>query len=620
MKAASSLFSAASAVFLSLCIVFSGSIAVQLASVSSAQAAVVSRIDVRGNERVESDTIRDYIGIRPGVSFNNSAIDEAVKRLFSTNLFSDVQINQRGSILVVVVAEYKIVNQVIFQGNRKIKDAQLATAVQLQPRGSFSEAAMQADITIIQGSYSRIGRDDARVTAYTQDLGDGRVNVIFEITEGGRTKIAAINFVGNNAYRDGRLQDVIQTKKSNFLSFLNRKDVFDEGQLRVDEELLRRFYYNRGYADFQIISSTADLDETENKYTITFTVDEGERYTFGNIEIDSTIPGVDSQSLTRLVETRSGDTYNATDVEDTLVAITERLAGQGYPFAQVTPRGDRDFVNRTISVLYTIDQGQRAYIERIEIRGNTKTRDFVIRREFDISEGDAFNQVLIQRARKRLEDLDFFSSVDISTAAGSGPDQVVLIVDVVDKSTGEFSIGAGYATGSTPTSGFLLEAGVSERNFLGRGQAIRLSISGGRSSRDYMISFTEPYFLGRRISAGFDIFRQTRAYTNYTSTVTGGTVRLGLPITEHLTTTFAYNLAIENYAYTTAAGAVCPGVAPAPCPVSTAVQAGVAASPWTKSSISATLTYSTIDNIQDPRNGIHATFSTEFAGIFGSAR
>ena len=373
MKAASSLFSAASAVFLSLCIVFSGSIAVQLASVSSAQAAVVSRIDVRGNERVESDTIRDYIGIRPGVSFNNSAIDEAVKRLFSTNLFSDVQINQRGSILVVVVAEYKIVNQVIFQGNRKIKDAQLATAVQLQPRGSFSEAAMQADITIIQGSYSRIGRDDARVTAYTQDLGDGRVNVIFEITEGGRTKIAAINFVGNNAYRDGRLQDVIQTKKSNFLSFLNRKDVFDEGQLRVDEELLRRFYYNRGYADFQIISSTADLDETENKYTITFTVDEGERYTFGNIEIDSTIPGVDSQSLTRLVETRSGDTYNATDVEDTLVAITERLAGQGYPFAQVTPRGDRDFVNRTISVLYTIDQGQRAYIERIEIRGNTKT-------------------------------------------------------------------------------------------------------------------------------------------------------------------------------------------------------------------------------------------------------
>ncbi|WP_127523187.1 outer membrane protein assembly factor BamA [Mesorhizobium sp. Z1-4] len=621
MKAASSLFGAASAVFLSLCVVFSGSVAVQLASVSSAQAAVVSRIDVRGNERVESDTIRDYIGIRPGVSFNSSAIDEAVKRLFSTNLFSEVQINQRGSVLVVVVAEYQIVNQVIFQGNRKIKDAQLASAVQLQPRGSFSEATMQADIGAVEAAYSRIGRDDARVTAYTQDLGGGRVNVIFEITEGGRTKIASINFVGNNAYRDGRLQDIIQTKKSNFLSFLSRKDVFDEAQLRVDEELLRRFYYNRGYADFQIISSSADLDETENKYTITFTVDEGERYTFGSIEIDSTIPGVDAQSLERLVETRSGDTYSASDVEDTLVAITERLAGQGYPFAQVTPRGDRDFVNRTISVLYTIDQGPRAYIERIEIRGNTKTRDFVIRREFDVSEGDAFNQVLIQQARKRLEALDFFASVDISTAQGSGPDQVILIVDVEDKSTGEFSIGAGYATGNTPTSGFLLEAGVSERNFLGRGQAIRLSVSGGSSARDYMISFTEPYFLGRRVSAGFDIFRQTRSYTNYTSTVTGGTVRLGLPITEHLSTTFAYNLAVESYAYSAACDANGDGIADAGCAIAAPIVTAVTTqSPWTKSSISATLTYSTIDNIQDPRNGLHATFTTEFAGIFGNAR
>jgi outer membrane protein insertion porin family len=620
MKAASSLFGAASAVFLSLCIVFSGSVAVQLAAVSQAEAAVVSRIDVSGNERVDSDTVRNYIGIRPGVSFGNTAIDEAVKRLFATGLFSDVQINQRGSVLVVVVAEYQIVNQVIFQGNRKIKDAQLAEAVSLQPRSAYSESTMLADVQAIKSAYSRIGRDDARVVASTQKLDGNRVNVIFEITEGGRTKIVAINFVGNNAFSDGRLHDVVRTKKSNFLSFLSRKDVFDEAQLRVDEELLRRFYYDRGYADFQIVSSHADLDEAENKYTITFTVDEGEKYTFGEITLDSTISGIDTQSLERYVETRRGDTYSATDVEDTLIAITERLAGQGYAFAQVTPRGDRDFVNRTISVLYTIDQGQRAYIERIEVRGNTRTRDYVIRREFDISEGDAFNQVLIQRARKRLEDLDYFESVDISTVPGSSPDQVILVVDVVDKSTGEFSIGAGYATGSTPTSGFILEGGITERNFLGRGQAIRLSVSGGRSARDYTISFTEPYFLGRRISAGFDIYRQTRSYTNYTSSVTGGTVRLGLPITERLSTQFAYNYSVENYAYTTAAAAVCPGAAPAPCVVSTPVQAGIAASPWSKSSISATLIYSSIDNIQDPRNGLHANFTAEYAGIFGNAR
>ena len=235
MKAASRFLSAASAVALSAGLVTSATVGTYFASVVAASAAVVSRIDVRGNQRVDAETIRNYLGITPGKSFNNGDIDEAVKRLFATGLFADVRISQSGGTLIVQVDEYAIVNQVIFQGNRKIKDAQLATAVQLQPRGSFSEAAMQADITIIQGSYSRIGRDDARVTAYTQDLGDGRVNVIFEITEGGRTKIAAINFVGNNAYRDGRLQDVIQTKKSNFLSFLNRKDVFDEGQLRVDE-------------------------------------------------------------------------------------------------------------------------------------------------------------------------------------------------------------------------------------------------------------------------------------------------------------------------------------------------------------------------------------------------
>ncbi len=630
MKAASSLFSAASAVLMTLCLVFSGSVAVQVATVSAAEAAVVSRIDVRGNERVDSETIRNYIGIRPGVSFGSTAIDEAVKRLFATGLFSDVQINQRGSTLQVVVAEYLIVNQVIFQGNRKIKDAALAGAVSLQPRGSFSESAMQNDIEVIKAAYGRIGRDDAQVTAYTQDLGSKRVNVIFEITEGGRTKIASINFVGNNAFSNGRLQDVIQTKKSNFLSFLSRKDVFDEQQLRVDEELLRRFYYDRGYADFQIVSSYADLDEAENRYTITFTVDEGEKYTFGNIELDSTISGVDTQSLRRLVETREGGTYSASKVEDTIIAMTERLAGQGYAFAQVTPRGDRNFADRSISILYTIDQGQRAYIERIEIRGNTKTRDYVIRREFDISEGDAFNQVLIQGARKRLEALDFFESVDIATAPGSGPDQIVLIVNVQDKSTGEFSIGAGYATGGAPTSGFILEGGITERNFLGRGQAIRLSISGGRNARDYTISFTEPYFLGRRISAGFDIYRQTRSYTNYTSTVTGGTVRLGLPITERLSTQFAYNYAVENYAYTSACDTNGDGIADVgvpvtggtntcaiAAPISTAIQTQ---SPWTKSSVTASLIYSSIDNIKDPRNGIYANFSTEVAGLGGNAR
>lgn len=609
MKAASSFLSAAAAVACSAFVAVSGSAVLQFASVSAVHAAVVSRIEVRGNQRVDADTIRNYVGIRPGASFSNSDIDEGVKRLFATGLFSDVRINQVGGSLVIVVDEHAIINQVLFQGNKKIKDAQLRNTAQLQPRGAYSASAAEADVQAILAAYSRIGRDDATVTVSTQQLDGGRVNVIFQINEGGRTKIRTINFVGNNAFGDGRLADVISTKRSNFLSFITRNDIYDEQRLRADEETLRRFYYNRGYADFQVISSYAELDETTNEYTLTFTVEEGEKYVFGDITIDSTIAEVDPDSLRPLLETRSGRTYSAKDVEDTIIALTERLAGQGYAFAQVTPRGDRDFANRTISVLYAIDQGPRAYIERIEIRGNVRTRDYVIRREFDLAEGDAFNQVLIQRAKRRLEALDFFESVDIATAPGSEPDQVILVVDLVEKATGELSLGAGYTTGGA-TPGFVLEGGIGERNFLGRGQAIRVSVSGGKSSRDYMVSFTEPYFLGRRISAGFDIFRQTRNYTNYNSSVTGGTVRFGLPITTNLSTQLAYNYSVESYTYAS-------GMGPANVPL--AVANAITAGNWTKSSVSGSLIYNTIDNMRNPHEGLYATFTTEFAGIGGNA-
>jgi len=624
MKAASRLLSAATAVAFSVCLAVSGGLAVQLAGVTQAYAAVVSRIDVRGNQRVDSETIRNYIGIQPGKNFGQGDIDEAVKRLFATGLFATVNVNQVGGSLVVQVSEYAIVNQVLFDGNKKIKDAQLRTTVQMQPRGAFSNAAMEADVEAIKAAYSRIGRDDASVTASVNQLDGNRVNVIFHINEGGRTKIRSISFVGNSAYSDGRLRDVISTKKSNFMSFLTRNDIYDDQRLRADEEALRRFYYNRGYADFQVVSAQANLDSSTNEYNIVITVDEGDRYTFGDISIDSTIPEIDPNTLKSFLETRSGAHYSAEDVENSIIAMTEQLAGKGYAFAQVTPRGDRNFSNHTISVLYTIDQGPRAYIQRIEIRGNTRTRDYVIRREFDLSEGDAFNQVLIQRAKKRLEALDFFESVNISTSAGSEPDQVVLVVDVVEKSTGELSIGAGYTTGGTTgTAGFTVEGSIGERNFLGRGQSIRLSVAGGASSRDYMISFTEPYFLGRRISAGFDIYRQTRTYnTYYNSEVTGGTIRFGLPLTQALTAQIAYNLTSETYNFTTDGTARgCPAAPTvAGCWVAPQVQAAIGTGNWWKSSVSGSLIYNTIDNMKNPHEGLYSIFTTEVAGLGGNAK
>ncbi|MER8502746.1 outer membrane protein assembly factor BamA [Mesorhizobium sp. M0904] len=612
MKAASKFLSAASAVAMSAALVVPGALAVQFVATSAAEAAVVSRVEVTGNQRVDADTIRNYVTIKPGKAFSSSDIDDAVKALFGTGLFSDVQINQVGSTLVIKVSEYQVVNQVLFQGNKKLKDNALAAAVQLKPRGTFSQQQLDADVEAVKAAYRRIGRDDAAVTTQIMDLGDNRVNVVFNINEGGRTQIAAINFVGNSAYSSRRLSDIISTKRSSFLSFVLRDDVYDEDKLRADQELLRRFYYNHGYADFQVVSAVGELDDTTNKYTVTITVQEGERYTFGDVSVESTIPEVDSKSLESVVETHKGDVYNAKDVEDTIIALTEKVAGSGYAFAQVTPRGDRNFENHTISVVYTIDQGTKAYIERIEIRGNDRTRDYVIRREFDVSEGDAFNQVLIQRAKRRLEALDYFEKVEISTVPGSEPDQVVLVVDVVEKSTGEFSVGAGYSTGGE-TAGPSVEGSISERNFLGRGQFIKVAAGGGKNSRDYSFSFTEPYFLGRRIAAGFDIYKQTRNYDHYDSDTTGATVRFGLPITDNISTQLAYNIAQEKYEFDEDCD-------PATCDVSQAIINGVEESPWLKSSVSLGLVYNTIDDMKNPHEGIFANVGTEVAGVGGDAK
>ena len=619
MKATKRLMGAASAVALTAGMVFSASLFVQVAAVSAAHAAVVSSISVRGNQRVDAETIRGNIGIQPRRSFSAADIDEAVKRLFATGLFSDVRVTQSGGTLVVQVEEYPVVNQVLFQGNKKRKDADLARVVQLKPRGPFSQAQMEADVEAIKAAYSAIGRDDAEVQTQVMDLGENRVNVVFTVNEGGRTKIRIVNFVGNNAFGDRRLADVISTKRSNILSFLFRDDIYDENRLRADEETLRRFYYDRGYADFQVVSSSAELDEATNEYTVNFTVDEGERYTFGDVTIESSIDGVDSTTLNSAIETRTGDVYSAKNVEDTIIGLTERVAGAGYAFAQVTPRGDRNFETRTISVVYTIDQGPRTYIERIEIRGNERTRDYVIRREFDVSEGDAFNQVLIQRAKRRLERLDFFETVNIATAPGSEPDQVVLVVDLVEKSTGEFSVGGGYTTGGE-NAGFTVEGSISERNFLGRGQYIRISAGGGKNSRNYALSFTEPYFLGRRIAAGFDVYRQTQKYTDYESATSGATVRFGLPITQNLTTQLAYNLTSEEYNYTEACDADNNGLPDPGCVISQPIQDAIAYGQWIKSSVSATLQYNSIDDMKNPHSGIYATLTGEVAGLGGDAK
>ena len=606
MKAGSKFLNAVSAVALSASMVATGTGIVTLASASVAEAATISRVEVRGATRVSPETVRANITIVPGKSFSNADIDSSVKRLYSTGYFSDVSINVSGGTLVVTVSENQLVNQVVFNGNRKIKDDKLQAVVRTRSLGPYSEATAESDIQAIKEAYAAIGREDVTVTTQVVPIAEGRVNLAFVINEGDRTKITAIKFVGNNAYSNGRLEAVISTKESGIFSFLSRKDVYNADKLRADEELLRQFYYNRGYADFRVVSSDAILDESTNEYTVTITVEEGERYDFGTVNVESTVEGVNAEELKGLVRTSEGSIYKAKDVQESISAISKRVASQGYPFARVTPRGNRDFGNRTIAVDYLVDQGERAYIERIEIRGNTRTRDYVIRREFDMSEGDAFNQEMITTAKRRLDALGYFSAVNISTQPGSASDRVVVIVDVQDQSTGSFGIGAGYSAGSG--GGFLLEASIEEKNFLGRGQYIRLAAGRGENSRTYNVSFTEPYFLGYRLAAGFDVFKSENDYDddNYSYDEQGFSLRVTAPITERLSTTFRYNLSQMDYSGDKT-------------DLSTPYDRVIDGSPWTRSSVSQTLTYNTLDDAQLPHEGILASATQEYAGLGGTS-
>nr|WP_245413971.1 outer membrane protein assembly factor BamA [Fulvimarina endophytica] len=648
-----SLSTASSTAVLALAIV-----GMQAASMASAEAAVVNRIDVRGNSRVEDATIRSFSQVQTGTNLSEADQDAVLQRLFSTGLFSDVRVSQSGGTLIIDVDENAIVNQVLFQGNSKLKDEQLNQAVRTSPSGAYSRAQVDADVAAIREAYTNIGRSDAVVNAQVQQIGQGRVNVIYNIQEGDRTKIAQISFVGNNAFGDSRLKQVMALRESGLLSFIQRNDIYSEERLRMDEEALRKFYYNRGFADFRIISSTAQLDPNENTYFVTITVDEGERYTFGNIVVDSTIPGVDTESLYSELETQTGEVYSAEDVEESLVNLTDRLAGSGFAFAQVTPRGNRDFASRTIGVDYVIDQGPRAYVERLEIRGNTKTRDYVIRREFDVSEGDAFNQVLVQRAKQRLENLGYFETVNVSTAPGNEPDRVIVIVDVVEKATGELSLGGGYTTGGD-SEGPVAEIGVTERNFLGRGQFIKVSAGFGTDSRNYSLSFTEPYFLGQRLAVGFDLYRSETTAGDYDTLRTGGDVRVAAPITENITAQVAYNYKEEEFGdnvgldlfnpvtgerFRDAAGNAIRSTCGDPNPAlyrqtfngsvldangaaatapnftnSPIINQAICDSPYSTSSISYALVYNTLDNAEQPRDGLFLQAGQEYAGLGGDA-
>ena len=506
---------------------------VTVASSGVAQAQTVNSIVVEGNRRVEAATIRTYFKPGPGGRLGPAEIDEAIKALYATGLFSDVRISHAGGRLVVSVVENPVINQVAFEGNKKAKDAQLEAEVQSKPRGTLSKPTVQADVQRIIEIYHRTGYYDVTVVPQIIELPNNRVNLVFKITEGKKTVVREIRFVGVHAFGQNRLKRVIKTIEANWLAFLQTTDIYDPDRVEADRDLLRRFYLKHGYADVRIVSAVGEYDPAKKGFIVTFTIDEGPQYHVGTVDVVSNVHALDPDTLRNQIKLASGNVYNADLVQKSVEAMTIEAAKNGYAFANVRPRGDRDFKRQLINLVFVVEEGTRAYIERINIHGNTRTRDYVIRREFDIGEGDPYNRALIDRAERRLKNLNYFKTVKITNEPGSAPDRVVINVNVVEKPTGEFSISGGYST----ADGFISQVSIADRNLMGRGQFAKASVSYGQYSQGFDLSFVEPYLLGYRMAGGIDLFgkkNESTSYVSYNSNTVGANLRLGFALTEEL--------------------------------------------------------------------------------------
>jgi outer membrane protein insertion porin family len=561
----------------------------------------IMEIRIEGSQRIEPDTVRSYMAINPGDPFDARAIDRALKNLFATGLFADVNFRRDGNSLVVQVAENPIINRIAFEGNDRLDDEELTNEIQLRPRVVYTQARVQADVKRLLDLYRRNGRFAAAVEPKIIKLDQNRVDLVFEITEGEDTGIERIDFVGNKIFDDSDLRDVIITRESAWFRFLTSNDSYDPDRLTVDKETLRKYYLAEGYADFRVVSAVAELSPDQEAFFITFTVEEGERYKFGKIDIKSTLKDLDPAAVWGDVLTFEGDWYNADLVDKSVQAIADRVGSLGYAFVDVRPRIDRDPENKILNLTYDIQEGPKVYVERIDITGNVRTQDKVIRREFRLAEGDAFSTAKMRRTEQRLRNLTFFESVDIQTTPGSAPDKTIIKVKVAEKSTGELNFGAGFSTADGP----LGTIGVRERNLLGKGQDLRLNftLSGKRSQVD--LSFTDPYFLDKELSAGFDLFH--RRFTDvrgdsYDLQQTGAGVRLGYELSEYTRQTLSYRLSVDK-------------VHDLDDDISEAIRDEKGYT--IRSSIGSTIMYDRRDNPMDPRDGYYASISNTFIGLGG---
>ncbi|HEX2581087.1 MAG TPA: outer membrane protein assembly factor BamA [Dongiaceae bacterium] len=560
----------------------------------------IQEIRVEGNQRIEPETIVNYMQLNTGDTFDPRKIDQALKNLFATGFFADVNLTREGNDLVVHVAENPVINRLAFEGNRKFDDGDLQKEVQLKPRTVYTQTKARADVKRILDLYRRSGRFAATVEPKVIKLDQNRVDLVFEINEGSVTKIARIDFVGNHAFDDGDLREQILTRESAFYRFLSNSDTYDPDRLNADKEKLRMFYLSEGYADFRVDSAVAELTPDRDAFFITFTVTEGPRYKFGKIDIKTTLRNLDVAALKRDLSTVQGDWYNATAVEETVQSLADVVGSLGYAFVDVRPRTSPGKGEHVLDLTYDIDEGQKVFIKRIEITGNVRTEDKVIRREFRFAEGDAFSTAKLKRTEQRLKNLQFFETVDIRPTPTDEPDKTVVKVKVKEQSTGALRFGAGFSTQDGPLGDIELR----ERNLLGKGQDLRAQVRISGRTSGASISFTDPYFLDKNILGGVDIFatRYRRAEVNYQEDSYGFALRTGYNISEYLSQGFNYRFSYDNTSN-----------------ISSLTSRAILLEnqPLIRSSIGQTLSYDRRDATLDTHNGYFVILRNEFVGVGG---
>ncbi len=601
-----------------------------VAPVVAAPTEQIQSITVVGTQRLEADTVRSYIRLRIGQPWTQVAADQALKDLYATELFADVAIRNNNGAVVIEIRENPVVNRIILEGNKRIKNDKIEPEIKLAPRQIYSRSKVRADVARIVELYKRQGRFAASVEPKLVQLDQNRVDIVFEITEGPKSKVQQINIIGNDKFSDGQLRGEMVTKQARFYRFFSSGTSYDPDRLAFDQQKLRQFYLTQGYADFRVVSAVAELTPDKQDFIITYVVEEGDRYKFGDVKVESQIRDFDSEKLTTTLRMKKGDWYDAKQVEDTVESLSETAGLFGYAFADVNPNFQRDKETLTMSITFDVAESQRVFVERIDINGNTLTQDKVVRREFRLNEGDAFNSIQVKRTAERIKSLGYFQEdLEVEQAQGSGPDRIILTTNVEEKATGELSLSAGFSS----IENFIFQGSIKQRNFRGLGQELRTNISYSSYSKSAEIGFTEPYLFDRSIALSGDIFRRdlnsfnlinNQRNTTYQQATTGLQIRTGVPVNEFIYFQARYGLSQDDISLDESSFFSDPdGAGPLPSTCDPLLAGRFLCDAIGKrltSSIGYTLLYDDRDNRIRPTRGQSFGISQDFAGLGGSVK